>query len=900
MTAMGHSFRTEIESRSLGNPTFLSRHLDALCPPTQEEDDWLEQELERARQQRGSFYRKMASSRSASMRDLDDVAGSRHHSASRGSTERELSGSPTGSTSSPPVPEPHSSWRFYTSYDNGEWKRHCVPAQKEEEEISIKSPTSDKEKEISPAYESHLKKYRQARNALFDRPARKFAASNSPQGETTTVRVVSHGNPGDLRSALGGSTNRLPFGGSTPDIRFRTIREPAMSNATSLPTQYRDGNNITTRQETTTSETITTMHGPEITEPAKPVEKPASVHTSPTRPRHNNMGFKEKIIIPTKYKSESEKTEAALKKQELAAKAEKEKVAHHKPAAGGRPGFEPNFQGSTFEKFDYKGMPLIKPTFSEYNSNSSSKRKPMFGDSLGENSTNGAKRRPLDSSSQPMIPSNISTGSNDMLYSSWPAFQSSTPVTVETKAYSSTEKRSLPFGSPVERTISVRVSSAPTIEKPIPQFEKPTSAIQPPEENNNITLGAENSAFSVPNKNRQQTEPSKTSSGEKIIYSRVHQNAAKSPEPKPKETGAVSIPVVRVQGSAQDVDRGSGSVSDTTLNVATDPLTGCAILELLEDTGGGEQSGKIHEENKSSTDRTGNGMSVARTFEIDDRDLNNNSSAVRISSTRNVTNENSFNDKENQKVNVNGSTGERILMPTNKRVLPVFSSDSGGPRRNPLSSSTLHNLLSKSEERIFKPGERTSSGEKIIIPSKYRQGTNGKATLSSNGISKSTTDVSWSGALSPSPTNNDLSASTNGLDRNRENLGEARLHGSEAEVSSLIGESKREKPIFPSFERKNNIEQDKGTTRPTDDAHPSQEITDVKNSSGEWNDSGVNLDNSQNDSLQRKDSDENIAPSRKQNNSRDGDGKKSVDSGEPPQKQKTTSRGWVIVREYEC
>ena len=66
MALMSHAFKTEVDHETVGVPSFLSRHIDRLCPPSQEEDDWLEQELERARQQRGTFYRKLGTTRAAS------------------------------------------------------------------------------------------------------------------------------------------------------------------------------------------------------------------------------------------------------------------------------------------------------------------------------------------------------------------------------------------------------------------------------------------------------------------------------------------------------------------------------------------------------------------------------------------------------------------------------------------------------------------------------------------------------------------------------------------------------------------------------------------------------------------------------------------------------------------
>nr|BAE93511.1 regeneration-upregulated protein 4 [Enchytraeus japonensis] len=643
----------------------------------------------------------------------------------------------------------------------------------------MKSPTSEKEKEASPAYESHLRKYKQARAALFDRPTRKFAASNSPQGELTTVRVESRGNPGKLRNALSGSNSRLPFGGSTPDIRFKSFREPTMNNAASLPSQY--------REETTTSETITTVNGQTVNGQEVPEQKPktpsSTVHNSPTRLRHSNLGFKEKIIIPTKYKTASEIAAAAKpERASMNSNPAREVRTEIKTSSKSFNPDEPSFLGSTFEKFSFKGTPLMKPTFTE--ETTASKRKPVFGDSFGFSSESQAKRKPVSDSET------RSTSNSDGYLSrsvgnlqDWSSVHSSTPVNLsESIQYiSSSEKRSLPFGSPVERSIPVR--NVTTLEKPIPQFEKSSNVIQPPEENN-VTLGTENSAFSAPFRSKAEENPAKDgeegSGGEKIMYSRIRVN--KSPSSKSSES--IVVPVVKVNTFANqgEVRVPIGSPSGR----LTDSLTGCPVLELEEEgsnftstvNGFRDSSGKI-------SDSSGILHSLLQP------DLNNNE---RNSSQSNVTDP-SVN-KENQGLN------ERVIMPSMGRTKPVFGSSS--QRTEPLFTSSLQNLSTRVRESTPRSMDALPTGEKIIIPSKYRQKPTETAAPSNviDSGSTSTPDISLNKENRIPGNSSSTAFRQHGLDRAWDPLSGdlMRQAGSELDSSTSLNQpTRREKPVFPDF-----------------------------------------------------------------------------------------------------
>src|SRR6218665_3432224 len=296
---------------------------DVLYSP--EMDDLLDNRLEDARQSRTGFYRKMLASRS---RPLDDYSVSKKISYRSGnSPAKEPSISDTAPAGPlPQIPEPHSSWRFYTSYDNGEWKRHAVPVHKEEEEI-LREPSKNvrrlRESErstYSPPVESTLRKMRQSGGPLVaclqPRPRR----SSEGQKTTTTVHTV-NGQPSFVGGELGGQFV-LPADWEQICANGTVVRRFS-DGGTEYLVLEQDPVQGSVRQECTTKYTSTVK----VTQPngghllgsgvsgeqavgvargggvgdGQGVAAGESGERKSRRPRI--YGFEEKIIIPTKYKN---------------------------------------------------------------------------------------------------------------------------------------------------------------------------------------------------------------------------------------------------------------------------------------------------------------------------------------------------------------------------------------------------------------------------------------------------------------------------------------------------------------------------------------------------------------------------------------------------------------------
>jgi len=344
--------------------------METMCPVSQEEDDWMEQQLDKARAERGGFYKRLTNSRSQSSRDLESAADKRR--AAQSARDVSISSTSSSTPATTALPEPHSSWRFYTSYDNGEWKRHCVPVYKPEEEVvgKIKKSveTVKDEKETSPAYQSHLKKYREARANLFDHSPRTRISESQPREETNTVRVSSTGLHDDmgLYGGRGGGTYRYPSGGSNAqEMQMRTYGGENLLNG-GMPLSFPKQNY---REETSTKETITTVVGGNEGKMKQLMPAPAAGQEGTRRRSHNLLGYQEKIIIPTKYKPEGERLaiEASLAETSSRIAHEQstvEKLKQKSASESSNPD-HPSFMGSTFEKFHSDGSPLIKPSFEE-------------------------------------------------------------------------------------------------------------------------------------------------------------------------------------------------------------------------------------------------------------------------------------------------------------------------------------------------------------------------------------------------------------------------------------------------------------------------------------------------------------------------------------------------------
>lgn len=114
-------------------------------------DAALQSKLEQARRQRTAFYRRLAETGARAQADDDggSAAGVVEVEVDNETSTRRrrrvdmtsprvdvvTSASATQSALTERLPEPRSSWRYYTSYDNGEWRRHATPIYKADAEL---------------------------------------------------------------------------------------------------------------------------------------------------------------------------------------------------------------------------------------------------------------------------------------------------------------------------------------------------------------------------------------------------------------------------------------------------------------------------------------------------------------------------------------------------------------------------------------------------------------------------------------------------------------------------------------------------------------------------------------------------------------------------------------------
>lgn len=302
-----------------GHDTYESNFDDVLYGP--ETDAMLDDRLEEARQNRTNFYRKMLASRS---RPLDDYSVSRKVSYRSGtSPAKEPSISDTVSAGPlPQIPEPHSSWRFYTSFDNGEWKRHAVPVHKEEEEIlrepskSFRRVRETERSTQSPQVESTLRKMRQNGGPLLACIQPRPRKTSEGQKTTTTVHSVNgqpmvvgpefigqFGLPADW-AGIGAVTRRYSDGGTEYLVVEEEPRQGSEKHE--CTTKYTSTVKVTqptgsqVRQVVSGKQAIEAAGGGGVVEDGQGATGEAGVRKS-RRPRI--YGFQERIIIPTKYKN---------------------------------------------------------------------------------------------------------------------------------------------------------------------------------------------------------------------------------------------------------------------------------------------------------------------------------------------------------------------------------------------------------------------------------------------------------------------------------------------------------------------------------------------------------------------------------------------------------------------
>lgn len=324
------SFSYSLSSTSRG------RGDDVTPFPPELDDAMLEDRLEQARQNRTNYYRRMLASRT---RPLDDPLVSRK---SVGSYTSGSGGSPSisdtpGTVPVPNIPQPHCSWRFYTSYDNGEWKRHAVPVDHDVEDIlrePTKTPRRERDK-VSPPHShlpslessSSIRRARQAGGSLaacLQPRAKRTSESSNDVVATAGSRVVGLQVPGG--QVINGLDAQLPgqlgpaelmglCGGNEELVRqileggglvaaFDGENHPPGKVKQEFSSKYMS--TVTVTQPAAGAKNPGVQGEGGATDVAKMESDGAGVPKS-RRPRI--YGFQEKIIIPTKYKTSAENQE---------------------------------------------------------------------------------------------------------------------------------------------------------------------------------------------------------------------------------------------------------------------------------------------------------------------------------------------------------------------------------------------------------------------------------------------------------------------------------------------------------------------------------------------------------------------------------------------------------------
>ena len=254
--------------------------------------EWVGGQLEQARLQRAGFYRRL---QSASQRSDDDIPA----------LQKSKKISPDGFDDVPSF-EPHTSWRFYTSFDNGEWKRHAVPVLKAEEattslrDCSQKSRESDLQRSACQAAESSLRRARHPRTTAADRQQARLRMRSGESGESSAY--------GRWRLSSSAETFRnTATGGSLTDLR-RISPEAYHHGFNSLDTsQVLSPSSDRFGQWSETTSPVGLLPRPRFDADSSPK---ALLPAGSCTVDGVDVTFQEKFIIPTKYKNRENNTAA--------------------------------------------------------------------------------------------------------------------------------------------------------------------------------------------------------------------------------------------------------------------------------------------------------------------------------------------------------------------------------------------------------------------------------------------------------------------------------------------------------------------------------------------------------------------------------------------------------------
>lgn len=269
-------------------------------------------QLDNARLNRSGYYRRMEKSRTSPL-ILQTLVRDDPVSNSVVVKEKGISEGGLSETSLPRVPEPHPSWRFYTSFDNGEWKRHMVPVYHSEKDVLNTSPgiatrsplhsdSSFSFETTSPTYavESSIRRMRLGRPSVYEslqnrrqRVSGEHSRMHGPRSAETILNSVVYLPSEELRKRYNyedySPKRRTEYG---ERVIYPRVKSDSVSSAESGFKKL--STNVSEEDEVTRSVHPSCLQ----------VEAPATFEFSKAegRPPSHDYTSGEKIIIPTKYK----------------------------------------------------------------------------------------------------------------------------------------------------------------------------------------------------------------------------------------------------------------------------------------------------------------------------------------------------------------------------------------------------------------------------------------------------------------------------------------------------------------------------------------------------------------------------------------------------------------------
>ena len=265
------------------------------------------EELQNARTGRSGYYKRMENSRRSPLM-LDSLQND--VSSTEVVREKGISDGGISDATLPRVPEPHPSWRFYTSYDNGEWKRHMVPVYHDEKDVlntspnigprsPMKSENSFSFEANSPSIEGSFRRMRISRPSTYDciqnrrqRLSSGYKRFQSPRSAETILNSIDYMPVGAYKKSLAINTysprRRTEYGDK---VIYPRVKSDSMSSGDSGFKKL--SSNVREEDEVTRS-----VHPSCVQLEQSQFQE---VKAEGRRFPHNDI-TNEKIIIPTKYK----------------------------------------------------------------------------------------------------------------------------------------------------------------------------------------------------------------------------------------------------------------------------------------------------------------------------------------------------------------------------------------------------------------------------------------------------------------------------------------------------------------------------------------------------------------------------------------------------------------------